>query len=106
MVMLQTKVRQDALTRARWRADWPGCDKDAGDFSSLRSSVVERCVMFCCEQPTSSVLLLFSPTCRRWACMRETVQIGELVDALCSCCKFRKGGGSASDTHTEPVYML
>jgi hypothetical protein len=69
--MLQTKVRQDALTRARWRADWPGCDKDAG-FSRLQqtslfiiSDLVERCVMFCCEQSTSSALLLFFSTCGR-----------------------------------------
>jgi hypothetical protein len=39
MVMLQTKVRHDALTRARWRADWPGCDKDA-DFSTLHPSSI------------------------------------------------------------------
>jgi hypothetical protein len=38
--------------------------------------------------------------------MLKTVQVDGVLDAPCSCGEFCEGGGSASDTNTEPVYLL
>jgi hypothetical protein len=107
MVMLQTKVRHDALTRARWRADWPGCDKDA-DFSTLHPSMISLsdALYFAA---INAPRLHFFPSLQlvndEPVCLRLSTLTGLWVH-LAAVASSVKVGGNVSDTNTEPVCML
>jgi hypothetical protein len=108
MVMLQTKVRQDALTRARWRADWPGRDKDA-DFTSLHSSAILLSDMLCSAADNLPRLHFFSslplvhdgPVCLR---LSRLTSLWMHFAAVASSAKGVEV--PATPTQSEPVYML